>query len=202
MDHCFLAAELNMVMVQGTVFHVQRYPAAQEAQKYTEDATADRFFWWLTQDAAVQFKRSVQLLGNLTFKEACQHTILDFRDDVPNFATLANAALVIPVSSVSCERGFSLQKRVKPYQHSQLLDCSVDNELMLSMKATDYAVLTMKWRSVDNEMTQCWQLNAAAHEGTRLCSVNKDMMLFMKAPDYAVLTKTWCCSWRHQTMQC
>ena len=77
-----------MVTVPDTVFHIQRYPTAQEAQKYTEDATADRFFWWLTQDAVARFKRSVQLLGNLTFKEACQRTMLYFRDNVPDFATL------------------------------------------------------------------------------------------------------------------
>ena len=50
--------------------------------------------------------------------------ILDFSDDLPKFATLANIALVIPVNSVpcECERGFSLHNRVKTYQRSRLSD--------------------------------------------------------------------------------
>ena len=86
-----------------------------------------------------QFKRSLWLLGNVTFEEACQHTILDFSDDLPEFATLANIASVIPVSSVACERGFSLQNCVKTYQRSRLSDCSVDNEMLLSMEVPDYS---------------------------------------------------------------
>ena len=72
-------------------------------------------------------------------EEACQHTILDFSDDLPDFATLANIDLAIPVSSVPCERGLSLQNRVKTYQRSRLSECSVDNEMLLSMEAPDYS---------------------------------------------------------------
>ena len=70
----------------------------------------------------------------------CQHTILDFSDDLLEFATLVNIALVIPVSSVAFECSFSLQNHVKTYQRSRLSDCSVDNEMLLSMEGPDYSL--------------------------------------------------------------
>ena len=153
LDQRFPAAELDVVAALGKVFDIRRYPAAQDTQNYAEDAIAVLAvkFGQPAGDAPAlvspdrlktlfpQFKRSLQLLGNLTLEEACQHTILDFSDDLPDFATLANIALAIPVSSVPCERGFSLQNRVKTYQRSRLSDCSVDNEMLLSMEAPDYS---------------------------------------------------------------
>ena len=129
----FPAAELDVVAALGKVFNIQRHPAAQEADNYAEDAItvlADKFGQPAGDDAPAlisgdrlkalfpQFKRSLQLLGNLTFEEARQHTILDFSDDLPEFATLANIALVIPVCSVACECSFSLQNPVKTCQRS------------------------------------------------------------------------------------
>ena len=133
LDQRFPAAELDVVAALGKVFNIQRHPAAQEADNYAEDAItvlADMFGQPAGDDAPAlisgdrlkalfpQFKRSLRLLGNLTFKEACQHTILDFSDDLLKFATLANIALVIPVSSVACECSFSLQNPVKTCQRS------------------------------------------------------------------------------------
>ena len=39
------------------------------------------------------------LLGNLTFDEARQHSVLDFSDDFLQCATLANIAVVIPCAN-------------------------------------------------------------------------------------------------------
>ena len=155
LDQRFPAAELDVVAALGKVFNIQRHPAAQEADNYAEDAITvlvDKFGQLAGDDAPAlissdwlkvlfpQFKRSLWLLGNVTFEEACQHTILDFSDDLLEFATLVNIALVIPVSSVACERGFSLQNCVKTYQRSRLSDCSVDNEMLLSMEGPDYSL--------------------------------------------------------------
>ena len=122
------------------MFGIQRYPAAQETENYAEDvitvlAVADKYGQPAGDDVPVfisgdrlkalfpQFKRSLQLLGNLTsIEDTCQHTILDFSDDLPEFATLMNVASVIPVSSVPCEHGFILQNRVKTCQCSRLSD--------------------------------------------------------------------------------
>ena len=55
-----------------------------------------------------KFKRPLQILGTRTLEEACEHAVLDFSGDVPEFATLVTIALVIPVNSVLSERGFRL----------------------------------------------------------------------------------------------
>ena len=86
------------------MFDIPRYPAAQETENYTEDAITsseqtslasqlDNPPIFISGDRLKalfpQFKRSQQ---NLTFEEACQHTILDFSDNLPESATLANIA--------------------------------------------------------------------------------------------------------------
>ena len=70
----------------------------------------------------LQFKKSLHLFGNII--HCIQHTIVltSASDDLPEFATLASIALVIPVSSVPCEHGFTLQNHVKTCQRSRLLD--------------------------------------------------------------------------------
>ena len=94
------------------MFDIQTYPAAQKTENYAEDVLAHKFgqpagdhvpALIFDDGSNRKFKRSLRLLGNLTFEEACQHSILDFSDDLPKFATLANIALVVPVSSVPCE---------------------------------------------------------------------------------------------------
>ena len=179
MDHCFLAAEHGDGAGHG-VPH-SKIPDSTGSSEVHRRCNCRQVF--LVADprccCAVQEVSATPWKSNIQRGMSAHHALLQGQCTwLCNFATRVNAALVIPVSSVSCERGFSLQKRVKPYQRSQLLDCSVDNELVLSMKATDYAVLTMKWHSVDNEMMQCWQWNDT------------------------VLTIKCCCPWRHQTMQC
>ena len=87
----------------GKVFDIQRYPAAQETEDCTEDVItllADKFGQPAGDDVPAliskalfpQFKRSLQLLGNLTFEEVCQHTtvLTSAGDDLPEFATVAN----------------------------------------------------------------------------------------------------------------
>ena len=105
--------------------------------------------------------------------------------------------------------------------------CSVDNEMMLFMKAPTMqcwqwndaidegttqwhdAVLTMKWCSVDNKRMlsmraptmQSWQWNKAVHEGNRLCGVDNKMMHCWQWND-AVHERTGLCSVDNEMMQC
>ena len=77
-------------------------------------------------------------LGEVSFEGACQTTILDLTEEYPEFATLANIALAIPVSSVPCERGFSLQNHIKTSQRSRLTGRNVDNLMLLSMEGPEW----------------------------------------------------------------
>ena len=44
---------------------------------------------------------------------------------------------MIPVSSVPCEHGFSIQNRVKTKMRSRLTDTHVDNLMLIAMEAPD-----------------------------------------------------------------
>ena len=60
------------------------------------------------------------------------------RDEVlisefPSFATLANIALVIPVSIVACERGFSCQNRIKTALRSRLAEENLNTSMKVSI---------------------------------------------------------------------
>ena len=57
-------------------------------------------------------KRSLVGHGIGNFGDACRVLIEDYGDIYPSFKSLANIALVLPMSSVSCERGFSTQIRI------------------------------------------------------------------------------------------
>ena len=63
--------------------------------------------------------------GGLRFTGACGVLIRDMAEMYPEWATLAKIAVVIPVSSVPAERGFSLQNRIKTADRSRLEDVKV-----------------------------------------------------------------------------
>ncbi|KAM3875379.1 uncharacterized protein C17orf113-like [Diretmus argenteus] len=63
--------------------------------------------------------------GGLRFTGACGVLIRDMAEMYPEWATLAKIAVVIPVSSVPAERGFSLQTRIKTADRSRLGDVKV-----------------------------------------------------------------------------
>ena len=72
--------------------------------------------------------------GRPNFTESCRLLIQDYAEMFPAFRQLACIALVIPVSSVPCERGFSCQNRIKTARRSRLSDDNVDNLMLLSME--------------------------------------------------------------------
>lgn len=78
-------------------------------------------------------KRTLQGHGVQSFEDACGVTIREYQDIFPDFAKLASIALVIPVSSVLCERGFSTQNRIKNTRRSRLTDEHVDNLMLISI---------------------------------------------------------------------
>ena len=57
---------------------------------------------------------------NCTLTEACTTLLQEYRDIFPDFAVLAAIVLVSPVTSVACERGFSVQNKIKTKGRSRL----------------------------------------------------------------------------------
>ena len=70
-------------------------------------------------------------IGN--FDDACRVLIEDYGDIFPSFKSLANVALVLPMSSVPCERGFSTQNRIKTARRSRLTDDHVNTLMLISI---------------------------------------------------------------------
>ena len=55
------------------------------------------------------------------------------------FSTLANIALIIPVSSASCERGFSCQNRIKTGLRNRLSKENLENLMKVAIEGASLA---------------------------------------------------------------
>ena len=78
-----------------------------------------------------QFKLTIREhdAGRMSFNDTC--TIKEYPHLFPSFSRLAALALVIPVLSVPCERGFSMQNQIKTKGHSRLSDKHVDCDCLM-----------------------------------------------------------------------
>uniref|UniRef100_A0A673AIY5 HAT C-terminal dimerisation domain-containing protein n=1 Tax=Sphaeramia orbicularis TaxID=375764 RepID=A0A673AIY5_9TELE len=101
-------------------------------------------------------KRVLAQSGNPTFRESGRLLITSLGEMFPDFKTLAEVALVIPVSSVAAERGFSLQNQIKTAMGSRLSEAKVQNLMTItsaaiSCDAFDYAQASTNFKSQDQE---------------------------------------------------
>ena len=80
-----------------------------------------------------QFKSTLSKYGVISFEQACLTTVQDIGAQFPDFATLAMIALVIPVSSVPCERGFSTQNQIKTEARNRLSEDRVARLMTLNI---------------------------------------------------------------------
>ena len=60
-------------------------------------------------------------------------------EQFPTFTTLANIALIIPVSSASCERGFSCQNRIKMDLRNRLSEQNLENLMKVAIEGAPLA---------------------------------------------------------------
>ena len=81
-----------------------------------------------------QFKHMLYGLRNMSFIAVCTLLFTEYREIYPNITTLATIAAVIPVSSVPCERGFSVQNRVKNCRRNRLNEDVVNDLMMITMQ--------------------------------------------------------------------
>ena len=82
----------------------------------------------------MQFKFTLRAQGRISFADTCRAVLTNHKDVFPEFAKLANVAFAIPVSIVPCERGFSVQNRIKRLDRSRLTDRHVDNLMLIAME--------------------------------------------------------------------
>lgn len=100
-------------------------------------------------------KRVLVGSGNPSFSESCRLLIYSLGEIFPDFKTLAELALVIPVSSVAAERGFGLQNNIKTAMRSRLSEAKVQNFMTIASAATsldefDYAGAGSLFHSMRN----------------------------------------------------
>ena len=89
---------------------------------------------------------------NLKFKAFCKKVLNTHTEDFPEISRLCRIALCIPVSSVACERGFSLQNKIKVKSRTSLNPESLDRLMRLAVgpcvKEFPYARAIHHWNGV------------------------------------------------------
>ena len=84
------------------------------------------------------YKHFVGLHRNKSFRELCEILIKDESDVFPDFV-FAELALVVPLNSASCERGFSAQNKIKSKSRNRLRDEQVDRLMKITINGPHYA---------------------------------------------------------------
>uniref|UniRef100_A0A8C6STB8 HAT C-terminal dimerisation domain-containing protein n=1 Tax=Neogobius melanostomus TaxID=47308 RepID=A0A8C6STB8_9GOBI len=133
----FPSGDVSHISDLDTVLNASRFPNTNSAlQEYGLDAVerlADFYgahpnaaFSLVEKERMVRDFRSVKRVlagsGNPPFKDSCKLLINTYAEMFPDYKTLAEVALVIPVSSVAAERGFSLQNKIKTALRSRLTE--------------------------------------------------------------------------------
>ncbi|XP_076452735.1 uncharacterized protein C17orf113-like [Babylonia areolata] len=139
--------QMSIVSALANIFDRQRYPPSNPIPGPL-DHYATRELTVLTRHYATvlngpraqtdfnQFKRTLSGYGgDDTFAMSCRIVIRNMAVQYPDFASLAKIALVIPVSSVAAERGFSVQNGIKTEARSRLGEGRVSRLMRLNIHA-------------------------------------------------------------------
>ena len=120
--------DIDLLECFDKVLNPMRYPnSAAEIQQYGQDQLETLCEHYNAIDrnrahaAFLVFKHLTKSYkGVLSFPQYCSKLITELDDQYPDFATLARLALIIPVSSAPCERGFSVQNALKTKVRNRL----------------------------------------------------------------------------------
>ena len=120
--------DMDLLECFDILLNPKRYPdAANDIQVYGQDQlrTLGEHYQVIDRNRAqavfLVFKHLARSYkGSLSFAKFCCKLINEFSDQYPDFAMLARLALVIPVSSAPCERGFSVQNALKTKVRNRL----------------------------------------------------------------------------------
>uniref|UniRef100_A0A4W6FPJ6 HAT C-terminal dimerisation domain-containing protein n=1 Tax=Lates calcarifer TaxID=8187 RepID=A0A4W6FPJ6_LATCA len=136
----------HLSIISDTVLNASRYPGGTgAADPLVQKERMLRDF--------LPLKRVLAGSGNPSFRESYRLLITSLGEMFPDFKTLAEVALVIPVSSVAAERGFSLQNNIKTAMRSRLCEEKVQNLMTISSAAVpletfDYAQAGTRFKSM------------------------------------------------------
>eukprot|EP00745_Piridium_sociabile_P032989 TRINITY_DN56445_c2_g1_i1.p1 TRINITY_DN56445_c2_g1~~TRINITY_DN56445_c2_g1_i1.p1 ORF type:complete len:657 (+),score=129.59 TRINITY_DN56445_c2_g1_i1:167-1972(+) len=142
--------QISTLSAFAKIFDVERYPQVAELDEYAAAEMAE-----LTRQYAAmmngpranqqfnQFKRTLCRYGARTFDTACTAVIRHLSLQFPDFGLLAQIALVIPVSSVPCERGFSVQNKIKTLARNRLSEARVSRLMTLKMESQSFKDFNM-----------------------------------------------------------
>ena len=136
----FPQAEVTVLSALAILFDVERYPVSRgEIDRYGQaelDLLVRHYTTVINAERArrsfLGFKTALSNYGLTSFDMACRCVIRQLWEQFPDFVELAKIALVIPVSSVCAERGFSLQNRIKTIARNRLSEERLTRLEMLS----------------------------------------------------------------------
>ena len=139
--------ELNLLECFDKVFNPRRYPENQaNLNEYGNDQLStlcEHYAELLDVDRCkgqfLQFKHLVvsHKADYGDFENFIQLLLTGYSDNYPDLVLLASVALVIPVSSAPCERGFSHQNGLKSKLRNRLIPERLDRLLMIRLNGPD-----------------------------------------------------------------
>ncbi|KAK5848763.1 hypothetical protein PBY51_008456 [Eleginops maclovinus] len=146
----FPEEHLGIIADLDTVLNASRYPTADSALKTHGLEALERVCdqYGSPRGAAaplvendrmqrdfLPMKRVLAGSGNPSFRGSCRLLITSLGEMFPDFRALAEVALVIPVSSVAAERGFSLQNKIKTATRSRLSEAKAQHLMSIASAA-------------------------------------------------------------------
>ena len=155
-EHLGIIADLD------TVLNASRYPTADSALKTHGLEALERVcaHYGSPRGAAaplvendrmqrdfLPMKRVLAGSGNPSFRGSCRLLITSLGEMFPDFRALAEVALVIPVSSVAAERGFSLQNNIKTATRSRLSEAKTQHLMTIASAAVSIDTFDFKQAS-------------------------------------------------------
>uniref|UniRef100_A0A673CDH4 HAT C-terminal dimerisation domain-containing protein n=1 Tax=Sphaeramia orbicularis TaxID=375764 RepID=A0A673CDH4_9TELE len=149
----FPLEHVGIITDLDTVLNASGYPTADSALKSYVMEALEHVSTGAEGAHAVGFPPSEAGSENPTFRESCRLLITSLGEMFPDFKTLAEVTLVIPVSGVAADRGFSLQNQIKTAMRSRLSEAKVQNLMTIasaaiSLDAFDYAQASTNFKSL------------------------------------------------------
>ena len=91
-------------------------------------------------------------------QQICSRIIKNHAEQFPDFVTLANISLVLPLTSVPCERAFSVQNSVMSTKRSRMTTDHLNNKMLVLSES--------RTRAEDKMTAEAMTTTAAAVAGS------------------------------------
>ena len=118
---------LNLLECFDVIFNPSRYSNIQNLCDYGTEQLDVLFNFYSDlvdkdrlQAHFLPFKHFVKSYNFMSFEAFLKILLNDFHEQYPDFVKLGKIALIVPVSSAPCERGFSVQNSVKTKTRNRL----------------------------------------------------------------------------------